>query len=70
MNRKDDSAGKHVFQTERFFSANKQWYFSTRETPDKGPFDSRGDAEWELHMYLKTQVGIRTNAWDTPGASR
>ena len=69
MNRRDDSAERCYFQTERFFSANEQWYFSTRETADQGPFNSRPSAEEEFNVYLKTQVGIR-DAWDTPGASR
>ncbi len=68
MNRKDDPAEKHFFQTERFFSANREWYFSTRET-DHGPFHSRLIAEEEFSVYLRTQVGIR-DTWDTPGASR
>ena len=68
-NRKDNSAERCFFHTERFFSANKQWYFSTRETADQGPFDSRPTAECEFTVYLKTQVGIRDN-WDTPGGSR
>ena len=69
MNRKDDPAEKHFFQSERFFSANQNWYFSTRETADQGPFNSRPIAEENCNVYIKTQVGIR-NAWDTPGASR
>ena len=69
MNRKDDQTEKYFFQAERFFSANKQWYFSTRDTADHGPFNSRPIAEDELNIYLKTQIGIR-NAWDTLGASR
>ena len=70
MNPKDDPAEKHFFQTERFFSANQQWYFSTRETVDQGPFSSRPIAEHEFNMFLKIQIGIGSDYWDTPGASR
>ncbi len=68
MQRTNDPDTAHFFQTERFFSANMQWYFSTRETGDKGPFNSRAAAEEELTGYLM-QFGLNANPWDTPGAS-
>ena len=69
MNRAGDRQDKNFFRTERFFAANDQWFFATREAVDLGPFDSRADAEWELQMFLKTQLGLKTDAWDTPGAT-
>ncbi len=70
MNRKDDPAEKHFFQSERYFSANQQWFFSTRETADQGPFYSRFIAETEFKTFLKKQTGIGADAWDAPGVRR
>ena len=67
--RNDDDVQKHFYQSERFFSVNRQWYFSTRETRDRGPFKSRAGAEQELVIYLKTSIGVNVDTWGTPGAS-
>ena len=70
MHRVNDPENKAYFQSDRFFESNGQWYFSTRETPDQGPFVSRDLAAWELNAWLKTHIGIQTDAWDTPGVTR
>jgi len=70
MPRANDPLQKTFYQTERFFTVNRQWYFSTREAPESGPFDSRAEAEQELKTYLRTHLGVKTDAWDIPGANR
>ena len=70
MNRSTDSSERLYFQSERFFQDSGGWYFTTRESGDSGPFATRPLAESELLMFLRTQIGLRIDAWDTPGASR
>ena len=43
------------FRTSRYFCASGEWYFSTRENKDFGPFVSREHAEMALSRYLETQ---------------
>jgi hypothetical protein len=69
--RKDDSASKRYFQSDRFFSSNGQWYFTTRENTTAGPFPSRDAAEAGLVEYLRETAGILgRDAWSVPGARR
>jgi len=70
MARADDTASKSYFQSDRFFQVNRQWFFYVRETNEQGPFPTRESAEFELNAYLKTHIGIQTDAWDVPGATR
>lgn len=43
------------FRTDRFFCVSGDWYFSTREQKDFGPFASHEQAENALSRYLETQ---------------
>ncbi len=40
------------FRTERFFCVNQQWFFSTREGRDCGPYSSRDRAEEGLNKFI------------------
>ena len=40
-------------RTERFYCISGQWYFSTRENLQIGPFPSREAAESELRLFLR-----------------
>lgn len=53
-----DRAGdnKNFFKTDRTFLVNGEWYFSTREGEDKGPFESKVDAECEIALYIRRTV--------------
>lgn len=54
MPRKEDGeVSKTFFQVERFVQMNGQWYYTTREGHEKGPFDTREDAEGDLIAYLR-----------------
>lgn len=55
QNRRGES-GSHPFRSGRIFSVGNQWYFSTRENGDQGPFSSRTDAEAELRLYVRWMV--------------
>ncbi len=49
--RKGES-GPAPFRSGRMFSIGTEWYFATREG-DRGPFQSREEAEAELALYLR-----------------
>jgi hypothetical protein len=59
MARVTDPADARFFQSERFFTAEGQWYFATREGVDFGPFSVRNDGEKALQRYLDTQRTMR-----------
>ena len=41
------------FRANRFYQIGDQWFFSTREKLQVGPFKSRDEAEIELALFLK-----------------
>ena len=47
---------KNFFKSDRTFSVNGEWYFSTREGGDEGPFVSKQDAENEIAVYIRRAV--------------
>lgn len=52
-------------RTPRYFCISGQWYFSSRETLQVGPFPSQDDAEMELLMFLRHvgEGGIYANGY-------
>jgi hypothetical protein len=70
MNRKSDQdSTRTYFRSDRFFSVGDQWYFTTREFGDKGPYESREKAEEALAAFLREHAGRPASAWDVPGAN-
>lgn len=54
MGRKSDGEeSKTFFQMDRFVQMNGQWFYTTREGEERGPFDSRADAEGDLIAYIR-----------------
>lgn len=49
----DDENGKMHFQVDRFVQQNGQWFYVTREGEERGPFDSKEDAEGDLAAYIR-----------------
>ncbi len=43
---------KTHFRTDRFYRSDGQWFFTTREKIEVGPFSSREEADKELILYL------------------
>ena len=41
------------FRTSRLFNIGNEWYFSTREGVDQGPFLSKEIAEQAIEIYTK-----------------
>jgi hypothetical protein len=52
MKRRTDLEERQTFRSNRFFSGNGQWYFSTREHIDIGPFIHRDQAEAALERFI------------------
>ena len=38
---------------DRFVQMNGEWFYTTREGEERGPFDSRADAEGDLIAYIR-----------------
>ena len=54
MHRKTDGDDEKLhFQIERFVQQNGQWFYITREGEEKGPFDSKKDAEGDLIAFVR-----------------
>lgn len=64
----DGETARTFFRTNRYFVASNQWFFSTREAGDRGPFDTPDQAERALQRFLRDEVGIRLSGWDQPGS--
>ncbi|WP_145999267.1 DUF6316 family protein [Oceanicoccus sp. KOV_DT_Chl] len=43
----------HFFRAQRFYCICEKWFFSTREHLQRGPYQSREEAEMELLLYLR-----------------
>ena len=55
MLRKGES-GVIPFRSGRFFNVEAQWYFTSREGIDHGPFDSKHDAEVNLDSFIQNTL--------------
>ncbi len=53
---------KTRFRSDRFFTAENQYFFSTREGEDIGPFPNREDAERGLKVYIECMKSDAGNA--------
>lgn len=42
-----------TFRSNRFFRSGSDWYFSTREGIDHGPFESRITAHEAIQQYIR-----------------
>lgn len=48
----DEETFRTPLRCDRFYVANGQWFFSTREGREIGPFNSRGAAAARLDEYI------------------
>jgi hypothetical protein len=44
---------KHWFRSDRFFKVGNDWFFTTREQKDVGPFTSQSEAEHGLGLFVE-----------------
>lgn len=49
----DGGDTKRFFKMDRFYHMNTQWFYMTREGEERGPFESRADAEGDLIAYIR-----------------
>jgi hypothetical protein len=49
---REGEANKFWFRSDRFFSVENQWFFTTREQRDVGPYSSRTDADHGLSLFI------------------
>jgi hypothetical protein len=71
MKRKSDERERTVFRTDRFFTSDGKWFFTTREGGNIGPFETQAVAQQALIEYL-IEMGFdpgQKDSWDTPGAT-
>ena len=54
--RKNERSG-HWFRSERLFSVDGFWYFSTREGVEMGPYETRRDAQIEAGLLRELLMG-------------
>jgi len=55
----DDKNEKLHFQMDRLVQQNGEWFYLTREGEEKGPFDSKEDAEGDLLVYIRHQLKMQ-----------
>lgn len=53
MTRKEDDDSKLFFQMDRFVQQNDEWFYTTREGEERGPFESKEDARGDLIAYMR-----------------
>jgi hypothetical protein len=53
--RHEDDSGKRYFRGDRVFNTGDQWWFSTREGKDEGPYHSREEAELNATRFAQAQ---------------
>jgi hypothetical protein len=74
MARKTDHRKKVYFRSDRFFRIDaNEWFFTTREDGDRGPFATREEAECALLEYVREKTGEynpSNHPWFFPGANR
>ena len=44
---------KRFYQSDRIFKVNGEFFFSTREGKEAGPFENMEELEWELAIYIR-----------------
>lgn len=55
----DDEHEKMHFQIDRFVQQNGEWFYLTREGVEKGPFESRHDAEGDALLYIRHLLNMQ-----------
>ena len=53
--RSNENKGGTWLRNNRFYRMLDNWYFTTREGIDFGPFDSQNEAENQLRSYISNQ---------------
>lgn len=65
--RNGETDGKSHYRSDRYFTMNGEWFFTTREHVDMGPFITRQEAERELAVFIRHVTegsGLFLSAYD------
>lgn len=55
--RRHDTTDPPPFRsTNRLFRVGNEWYFSTREATDEGPYETREEAEAALALFIEDKM--------------
>ncbi len=66
MTRKTDRNHDSLhFQVGRFALQNGEWFYSTRERVERGPFTNKSDAQNDLATYISNRPGIGETMWQS-----
>ena len=49
----DSEQSKLFYKVDRFVQQNGEWFYITREGDERGPFESRSEAQGDLVDYLR-----------------
>jgi len=59
MHRKSDPLGESLhFRMDRFALQNGKWFYLTRESAERGPFETKEEAASDLEAYLQHRHNI------------
>lgn len=53
MKQRQGDISNNWFRSNRFYNVKGQWFFSTREGVDFGPFENQQDAAQALHQFIQ-----------------
>ena len=61
----DEAKTKTYFQMSRFVQMNGEWFYTTREGEERGPFESKAEAEGDFiecirHLAQMEEYGVDT----------
>ncbi len=54
--RKEDSSAETYERSERFYHSERGWYFTVRQGAAFGPYESRQNAEKNLHSFVSLLI--------------
>ncbi len=59
MTRSTDGKDEKLhFQMDRLVQQNGEWFYMTREGVERGPFESKEDAEGDMIAYIRHQLNL------------
>ena len=61
----DEAKTKTYFQMSRFVQMNGEWFYTTREGEERGPFESKAEAEGDLIEYIRHLAQMEEYGVDT-----
>lgn len=63
MKKRQGENAQAWFRSNRFYNVKGNWYFSTREGVDFGPFDNQQEASDALKHYIQRSSGLTQHSF-------